>query len=350
VEGSTGILAKDAEGQRFRELLPELSFIERHIQKSFKAVTPITVPKVTSIRNGVPVTYDIVIFPVTISTKHVAVLRIDDISERLRMEERIIQTEKMASISGLAAGMAHEINNPLGGILQGIQNVQRRFSTDLAPNIRVADELDVSLKKMKNYMEAREIFGLLDGVAESGKRAASIVANMLEFSRSSNIKRIPSSVHSIIDKSIELAANDYLLKTQQNFDQIEIIREYDEAVSQISCAPQEIEQVLLNLLKNAAQAFSMTVPAIENPTIAITTQQSASGVMITVADNGPGMNEDVRKRVFEPFYTTKPVGDGTGLGLSVSYFIITNNHSGTISVTAAQDQGSTFNVYLPHAM
>jgi signal transduction histidine kinase len=199
-------------------------------------------------------------------------------------------------------------------------------------------------------MEAREIFGLLDGVAESGKRAASIVANMLEFSRSSNIKRIPSSVHSIIDKSIELAANDYLLKTQQNFDQIEIIREYDEAVSQISCAPQEIEQVLLNLLKNAAQAFSMTVPAIENPTIAITTQQSASGVMITVADNGPGMNEDVRKRVFEPFYTTKPVGDGTGLGLSVSYFIITNNHSGTISVTAAQDQGSTFNVYLPHAM
>lgn len=350
VEGSTGILAKDAEGQRFRELLPELSFIERHIQKSFKTVTPVTVPKVTSIRNSVPVTYDIVIFPVTISTKHVAVLRIDDISERLRMEERIIQTEKMASISGLAAGMAHEINNPLGGILQGVQNVQRRFSTDLVPNIRVADELDVSLEKMKSYMEEREIFGLLDGVAECGKRAASIIANMLEFSRSSNIKRIPSDVHSIIDKSIELAANDYLPKKQQKFDQIEIVREYDDAVSQISCAPQEIEQVLLNLLKNAAQAFAATVPPIEKPTISITTQQSASGVMITVADNGPGMNEDVRKRVFEPFYTTKPVGDGTGLGLSVSYFIITNNHSGTISVTAAQDQGSTFNVYLPHAM
>lgn len=350
IEGSTGILAKNAEGKRFREILPELSFIERHIQKSFNAVTSITVPKVTSIRNGVPVTYDIVIFPVTISTKHVAVLRIDDISERLRMEERIIQTEKMASISGLAAGMAHEINNPLGGILQGVQNVQRRFSTDLAPNVRVANELDVSLEKMKSYMEAREIFGLLDGIAECGKRAASIVANMLEFSRSSNIKRIPSSVHSIIDKSIELAANDYLLKTQQNFGQIEIIREYDDAVSQISCAPQEIEQVLLNLLKNAAQAFATTVPAIEKPTIVITTQQSASGVMITVADNGPGMNEDVRKRVFEPFYTTKPVGDGTGLGLSVSYFIITNNHSGTISVTAAENQGSTFNVYLPHAM
>lgn len=350
VEGSTGIMANDAEGKQFRELMPELSFIEQHIQKSFDTVTPVTVPKVTSVQKGVPVTYDIVIFPVTISTKHVAVLRIDDISERLRMEERIVQTEKMASISGLAAGMAHEINNPLGGILQGVQNIQRRFSTDIVPNIRTADELDVSLNKMNQYMEQREIFGLLDGVAECGKRAASIIANMLEFSRSSNTKRIPCSVHSIIDKSIELAANDYLLKKQQKFDQIEIIREYDNTVSQISCAPQEIEQVLLNLLKNAAQAFATTIPAVEHPTIVITTQQSASGVMITVADNGPGMNEEIRKRVFEPFYTTKPVGDGTGLGLSVSYFIITNNHSGTISVTAAQNQGSTFNVYLPHAM
>ncbi|SIO38036.1 PAS domain-containing sensor histidine kinase [Halodesulfovibrio marinisediminis] len=350
VEEDTGIMANNAEGRRFRELLPELSFIERHIQKSLTATTPVSVPKVTSIRNGVPVTYDIVIFPVTISNKQVAVLRIDDITERLRMEERIIQTEKMASISGLAAGMAHEINNPLGGILQGVQNIQRRLSPDLAPNVLKADELDISLEKMNAYMEQREIFGLLDGVTECGKRAASIVANMLEFSRSSDTKRTPCCVHNVIEKSIELAANDYQLKTQQKFDQIEIIREYDDTVSQISCAQQEIEQVLLNLLKNAAQAFATAKPTIEKPTIVITTQQSASGVMITVADNGPGMNDDIRKRVFEPFYTTKPIGDGTGLGLSVSYFIITNNHSGTISVTAAENQGSKFTIHLPHAM
>lgn len=106
----------------------------------------------------------------------------------------------------------------------------------------------------------------------------------------------------------------------------------------------------MNLLKNAAQAFSAAEPPVANPILIITTQPSAAGVMITIADNGPGMSEEVRKRIFEPFYTTKPVGDGTGLGLSVSYFIITNNHSGTISVTAAENKGSAFNVYLPKAM
>lgn len=199
-------------------------------------------------------------------------------------------------------------------------------------------------------MKLREIYGLLDGVAECGKRAASIVANMLEFSRSSDTKLIPCNIHSIIDKSIELAANDFTLKTQQHFNQIEIIREFDERVSQLSCAPQEIEQVLLNLLKNAAQAFATAAPSIDDPKIIITTQQTATGVMITITDNGPGMKEEVRKRIFEPFYTTKPVGDGTGLGLSVSYYIITNNHSGTISVTSAQNQGATFTICLPYAM
>ncbi|WP_430734867.1 ATP-binding protein [Halodesulfovibrio aestuarii] len=350
IEDRTGIITTNAEGKRFSQVMPELTFLEQHIEKSFETLTPIHVPKFTSIRKGVLVTYDIIIFPVNIGNDHVAVLRIDDISERLRMEERIIQAEKMASISGLAAGMAHEINNPLGGILQGIQNIQRRFSIDLAPNIHIAKQLNLSLDKVNEYMEQREIFGLLDGVSECGKRAASIIANMLEFCRGSDTKLIPCNIHCIIDKSIELAANDYHLKTQQNFNQIKIIREFDKNVSQLSCAPQEIEQVLLNLLKNAAQAFASAVPTIENPKIVITTQQTASGVMITIADNGPGMGEDVRKRIFEPFYTTKPVGDGTGLGLSVSYYIITNNHSGTISVTAAQNQGATFTVCLPHAM
>lgn len=350
IEESTDIVPEAAEGKRFRELLPELAFVERHIRTSFDDNTPVTVPKVTSMRKEAQVTYDIVIFPVTIGTKRVAVLRIDDISERLRMEERIIQTEKMASISGLAAGMAHEINNPLGGILQGVQNIQRRFSPELPPNVRAADQLNLSLEKMNTYMEQREIFSLLDGVTECGRRAASIIANMLEFSRSSNIKRIPCDIHSIINKSIELAANDYELKTQHYFNRITIVREFDSTVSEISCAPQEIEQVILNLLKNAAQAFSAAEPPVANPILIITTQPSAAGVMITIADNGPGMSEEVRKRIFEPFYTTKPVGDGTGLGLSVSYFIITNNHSGTISVTAVENKGSAFNVYLPKAM
>ncbi|MCG8530539.1 MAG: PAS domain S-box protein [Desulfovibrionales bacterium] len=349
-EATTGITAEEAIGKPFSKLFPELSYVERHVQQALSEQKTITVPKVTSMRSGAPLTYDIVIFPVCEGAKARIFLRIDDITEKLRMEEMIIQTEKMASISGLAAGMAHEINNPLGGILQGVQNVQRRFSPDLAPNIKVAGELGCSLQQIGQYMERREIFSLLDGIAESGKRAASIIANMLEFSRGAGVKRVSVNIHDVIEKSIELASNDYSLRKQQRFTEIEIVREYGSTVSQITCSPQEIEQVLLNLFKNAAQAMASATPPIQHPKLVITTEQTSSGVAISVADNGPGMEEDVRKRIFEPFYTTKEVGEGTGLGLSVSYFIITNNHSGTISVTAAKDQGTTFNINLPAAI
>lgn len=346
---NTGIASSEAEGRNFKNLFPELAFIERYILKSLETDKAVTVPKVTSISHGTAITYDIVIFPITIGENPTAVMRIDDITKRLHMEEMIVQTEKMASISGLAAGMAHEINNPLGGILQGVQNIQRRLSNKLAPNMDTAKKLGFTLEQLDHYLAERDIYSLLEGISSCGTRAASIVANMLEFSRRPDTKQTSTDLHDTIEKSISLAANDYSLKMQHGFESINIQREFDESLPNINCAPQEIEQVLLNLLKNAAQAMGTTDEPIDNPTIAITTQHTPTGVMITVSDNGPGMEEDVRKRVFEPFYTTKPVGEGTGLGLSVSYYIITNNHSGTITVTSARGHGTAFEISLPQA-
>ena len=347
---TTGIASAAAEGKKFKDLFPELAFIKPHILKSLETDKTVTVPKVTSISQGVAVTYDIVIFPITIGEKRTAVMRIDDITKRLHMEEMIVQTEKMASISGLAAGMAHEINNPLGGILQGVQNIQRRLSNKLAPNMDTAEKLGFTLEQLDQYLTEREIYPLLDGISSCGTRAASIIANMLEFSRRPDTKRTSTDIHDTIEKSISLATNDYSLKMHHGFESINIQREFDTSLPNINCAPQEIEQVLLNLLKNAAQAMALAEVPIEIPTIAITTQQTPTGIMITVSDNGPGMEEDIRKRVFEPFYTTKPVGEGTGLGLSVSYYIITNNHSGTITVTSAQGHGTAFEISLPQAV
>lgn len=349
-EKCTGITSSEADGKNFKNMFPELAFIERHIHKSLATDKTVAISKVKSIRNGSAVTYDIVIFPITIGKKRIAVMRIDDITKRLHMEEMIVQTEKMTSISGLAAGMAHEINNPLGGILQGVQNIQRRLGNTLTPNMDAAKKAGFTLEQLDHYLTEREIHSLLEGISSCGTRAASIIANMLEFSRRPDTTRSSADIHDIIEKSISLANNDYSLKKHHCFESINILREYDPDLPMVNCAPQEIEQVLLNLFKNAAQAMGTTEDFVENPTIVITTQQTPSGIMISVSDNGSGMNEEVRKRVFDPFYTTKPVGKGTGLGLSVSYYIITNNHSGTMTVSSAKGHGTEFEISLPSAV
>ena len=146
---------------------------------------------------------------------------------------------------------------------------------------------------------------------------------------------------------MELANNDYDLKKKFDFRQINVVRNSAQNTPEIKLVETEIEQVLLNLLKNAAQAFPNKEFKNEEPTITITTDLEDGFVKITISDNGPGMPEEIRKRIFEPFFTTKPVGMGTGLGLSVSYMIITNNHKGRLEVQSIPEQGTTFSIYLP---
>jgi len=151
----------------------------------------------------------------------------------------------------------------------------------------------------------------------------------------------------LLDRAVELAGQDYDLKKNYDFRQIKIEREYDPSLPQVECAANEIEQVILNLLRNAAQAAYGWHGNGLKPVIRLRTSLEGDMARIEVADNGPGMEEDVRKRVFEPFFTTKPVGVGTGLGLSVSYFIVTSNHRGLIEVESSPGKGACFTVRLP---
>jgi signal transduction histidine kinase len=151
----------------------------------------------------------------------------------------------------------------------------------------------------------------------------------------------------LIDQAVEIASNDFDLTVGFDFKGQAIIRQFDPALGPVPGTANELEQVLLNLLKNAAQAIHQRDNDSEPGRIILRTRLNPPWAEIQVEDNGVGMPENVRKRIFEPFFTTKEVGQGTGLGLSVSYFIITNNHKGQMEVQSSQGQGTCFTLRLP---
>jgi PAS domain S-box-containing protein len=269
-----------------------------------------------------------------------------DITERKRLQDMMLISEKMMTMGGLAAGMAHELNNPLGGILQNAQNMARRFSPELAANRTVAGELGVDLAMLQEYMKRRGIYDILSYIAASSERAADIVAKMLAFSRGGEDEKQSLCLREIVERSIDLASCDYDLKKRYNFRNIRIIRDYGEDLPEISINPFEIEQVLLSLLKNAAQAISGLPEDPAGHRITIRARQEGHYAVIDLEDDGPGVPPELRTRIFEPFFTSREIGSGTGLGLSVSYAIIANNH-GSIFLDPSYTNGARFTIRLP---
>ncbi|MFH2131042.1 MAG: ATP-binding protein [bacterium] len=271
---------------------------------------------------------------------------LSDITDRKRTQELMLQTEKMVSVGGLAAGMAHELNNPLAGILQAAQNIVRRLSSDLKTNIETAEQCGVDLGRLRDYLEKRQILYYLSGIKESGERASEIIKNMLHFSRKSGSQKTPVNLAALVMSTVELAKTDYDLKKNYDFRNIEITRTFEEGLPDVQCNKTEIEQVVFNLIKNAAQAMSGG-QADRKPHIHLRLMTAKDRVRLEVDDNGPGIPETQRKRIFEPFFTTKPEGIGTGLGLSVSYMIVTKNHQGTIEVESEPGEGTRFIIHIP---
>jgi len=268
-----------------------------------------------------------------------------DLTERQQARDLMVQAEKMAMIGGLAAGMAHEINNPVGIIIQNLQNIERRLSDELPDNVAVAEGLGLSLPQIRSYLEQRSIFNLLGKMYKAGERTTKIVSNILQFSRRSDSEHKLASLPDIIEGAVELAANDYDLKKKYDFRNINIIRDFSPDLPQVPVNATEFEQVIINILKNAAQA--MAESRSPQPRINITALREDAWAVVKVSDNGPGMEESTRKRIFEPFFTTKEVGVGTGLGLSVSYTLIAQNHKGTFTVDSAPGEGALFTIKLP---
>lgn len=345
-EKVTGIPAQEARGRRIREVIPEFSYWIDSMKSEIRRRRTASVENALIEREGERYFYDMMGYPLISDGDEGAVIRIDDVTEKSRIRELMIQTEKMLSLGGLAAGMAHEINNPLGIITQAIHNIERRVSPDLPANRKTAEEMHVSLDAIKGYFEKRQILQFMSSIREASSRAMRIINNMLRFSRRSETIMQKLSLESIIEQALELAGSDYILKKSYDFRDIKIIRDFAPDMPDVPIIPGEIEQVILNLLKNAAQAM-VSNPPDRMPRITLRLRLKGKYALLEVEDNGPGMDDNIRLRVFEPFFTTKAPDVGTGLGLSVSYMIITQNHKGLIEVKSIPGKGACFKIRLP---
>lgn len=345
-------LSTDAEfliGKKIIEKIPGLKKYEPQAIEYIKQKQAHTFERLTIKIGQHSIIANVLIYPLQQQQPGGVVVRIDDITEKQQLEEVVVQTDKMKSVGALAAGMAHEINNPLGVILQNVQNIQRRLDSKSETNQKIAQQVGLNLTNLEAYIEQRKLTEFISNVQNAGQRAATIVTSMLQFSR--DHKQVKQSVdfHQLIKRAITIANNDYQLK------HINLVSLCDELLPAISCVPSEIEQVILNILQNAQHALlhyqqhrSMQNQADNfQPEITISCQTNEKYLQLMIKDNGPGMDADVKKRIFEPFYTTKDIGSGTGLGLSVSYFIISVHHQGQLSVESELDHGSCFMISLP---
>jgi len=346
-EIQTKVLADEAIGKELHELLPRLELTQENINKIITGRKTTSILKKAYYKEDAKTYEDITIYPLIANGLQGAVIRIDDVTSRTHMEESMIQSEKMSSVSGLAAGMAHEINNPLAVISQGIQNIQRRLKPDNPKNVKRASEFGIDLEQLTVFLDDRKIYNFLASGRDAVNRAAQIVKNMLLFSRKSDSSRVMCNLQDIIEHTIELGATDYDMKKKYDFKFVDIVKEYDEDLPYVCCCQGEIEQVLLNLFKNALQAMEAIKAEDYKPLFRIRLAKEKEYARIEIEDNGPGIPDAVQSHIFEPFYTTKPVGEGTGLGLSVSYMIITQNHNGTFDVQSEVGKYTKFIIRLP---
>ncbi len=282
--------------------------------------------------------YTAVVYPLSVPEMG-CVIQVNDCTTQVKMEHTLIQHEKMMSVGGLAAGMAHELNNPLGGILQQAQNIERRLLQDLPANQQVADTLQIELQKIQAYCQMRDIPKLLSGMQSLGRRASDIIHRMLQFA-----KPAPQEMHSVpvkqlFDHTLSLIGHDPLMQS------VIITEDVPKDLPEVPCIASEIEQVLFNIFQNALHAMRDR----ETKVLKLSAFLQDQYVCLQICDTGAGMDEALMKKIFEPFFTTKPPELGTGLGLSVSYFIVNVRHRGDIFVTSEVGQGSCFKVCLPHA-
>lgn len=346
----SGIPAVEAVGKLLADVFPRLVPQINRAEHSLRNMQVYMDSRISRRENGGIKYEDITIYPLTDEGRQGVVVLLEDVTERVHLEDMVVHNEKMLSVGGLAAGMAHEINNPLGAILQGAQNIRRRTLGDLPRNTEVASEYNLKMSDIRAYLNDRDVPKILEGINEAASRAAKIVSNMLSFSRKSKDNFREHDLKVLLDEVIELAANEYDLDTKYDFRQIDIVREYDSGAAFVYCERSEIQQVFMNLIKNGVQSMNSRNYEEDRSRFILRVKGREDSVQVEIEDNGHGMDKDVRKRVFEPFYTTKRVGEGTGLGLAISYFIITDLHKGNMEVYSVPDLWTRFVITLPVGM
>jgi signal transduction histidine kinase len=262
-------------------------------------------------------------------------------------QEQLVTQEKMASLGQLTAGIAHEIKNPLNFV-----NNFAELNSELANE--VADLFERHRSDMPSDL-LEDLLPMLTSLSvnaqqihKHGKRADSIIRNMMQHASGGKSERFPVEVNPFIDEYVSLSYHG--MRAQVPGLNVSIKRDFDRHAGNVEMAPQEIGRVIMNLVNNALYAVhekASNSSGSYEPTVTVSTQRKGSNVEISIEDNGPGIPPNIREKIFEPLFTTKPTGSGTGLGLSLSFDIVANKHGGSLSVESEEGSGSKFIVTLP---
>ncbi len=270
------------------------------------------------------------------------------LTELKNTQDQLVHSEKMASLGELTSGIAHEIKNPLN-FISNFSEINLELIMELNNEPGKEDENGQIIKTLKKNLEK---------ISHHGKRVDDIVKSMLQHSRVGNLVKEPVNVNTLCEESLKLAYHGF--KAREKTFQASFETHFDACLPQIMAIPQELSRVLLNLFNNAfyavyekkkkTQPVSTNEPEIASsyrPIVTVSTKRNDSKIVISISDNGTGIPQKIITKIFQPFFTTKPTGEGTGLGLSMSYDIITKSHGGELHVKSREGEGTEFEIFLP---
>jgi signal transduction histidine kinase len=263
------------------------------------------------------------------------------IEELENTQSQLIHSEKMASLGELTAGIAHEIQNPMN-FINNFSEVSIELINEMCDELEKGDTEEA--KSISN-----DIVNNLDKITHHGNRASSIVKGMLEHSRNTSGKKELTDINVLADEYLRLAYHG--LRAKNKSFNADFKTNLDETLDKIEVIPQDLGRVMLNLINNAFYAVTATADdkKIKNykPLVTVSTKKFDDQVLISIKDNGTGIPDEIKEKIFQPFFTTKPTGKGTGLGLSLAYDIITQGHGGALELKTVAGKGTEFLIYVP---
>lgn len=264
-----------------------------------------------------------------------------------QLKEQLKKQEKLASLGMLSAGIAHEIQNPMNFVIN-FSKMSDKLLSDLTEIVE--DNEDKLPEEDREEIEdiVADLKENMAKIVEHGERAISIIQGILLVSRGKENEYIPTDICKIVKEYVWLSY--HAMRANHKGFNASIHEQYEEGIPQIMVIPQDLSRAILNIMNNAFYALwkkSQNAPADYKPEVTISVSQQESDCIITMTDNGIGMNDEVKQKLFENFFTTKPVGEGTGLGMSITRDIIENKHGGTISFDSTEGVGTTFTITIP---
>lgn len=264
-----------------------------------------------------------------------------------QLRQRLQQQEKLASLGTLSAGIAHEIQNPLNFVIN-FSKMSDKLLRDLTDILKDnEDKLPEEDRKDADDIIA-DLKGNMARIAEHGERAVSIIQNILMVSRGKDDEFLPTNICKLVKEYVWLSY--HALRANHKGFNISIHEQYEEGLAPLMVIPQDLSRAVLNVMNNACYAvWKKKQYAGDNylPEVSVIVRTDGANLVISIADNGEGMTEEVKQRLYENFFTTKPVGQGTGLGMGIVRDIIENKHGGTVSFLSTEGEGTTFTFTLP---